>query len=270
MYCLPPALAQWNAVQARFEREERWQASVDDLGTYLNEIESVQEIYTQEFKITGRVLDVGGAQGRLRHYLNEGFVTMFVAVDPSIDAFRDLRSRHNLLRAYPRLREPCNFLACFAEHLPFQHGCFDLVHMRSVLDHLWDPYLAIREAYRVLRHDGSLLVGLTVLGGAGAAMQNRAQPALAARILRKTRREGIKGVVRAALIRLTSNGGRRDHTYQWRYEDVVDLLRRCGFVVAKEHWQGPPYATSVYLLARKRDAERARLQADAALEGLKT
>lgn len=253
-YCLPPALMHWSTVQVKFEHEERWQASVDDLGTYLNEIESVKEIYTREFGITGRVLDVGGSQGRLRHYLDLDSVRLFVSVDPFIDAFRSLRSRLNLLRAYPQLTEPCNFLACFAEHLPFRRGSFDWVHMRSVLDHLWDPYLAIKEAYRVLHRDGSLLVGLTVRGGAGAEMQGRKQATLPAQILKKIGREGVRGVARAARARLTSRlGEHRDHTFHWSYDDVVDLLDRCGLAVAKEHWQKPPYSTCVYLLARKRN-----------------
>ena len=69
------------------------------------------------------------------------------------------------MKAYPCLIEPCNFLLAQAERLPFKNNSFDWVHMRSVLDHLEDPYVALKEAYRVLEPGGSLLIGLTVSGG---------------------------------------------------------------------------------------------------------
>ena len=65
-YCLPQGAVFWDRVQGNFEDDDRWHSSVDDLHTYLAEIESVKEIYTEQFAIRGRILDVGGHQGRLR------------------------------------------------------------------------------------------------------------------------------------------------------------------------------------------------------------
>ena len=67
--------------------------------------------------------------------------------------------------AYPCLKEPLNFVAGVAERLPFQSKMFDYVHMRSVLDHLHDPYIAMKEAWRILKPEGKLLIGLSVTGG---------------------------------------------------------------------------------------------------------
>jgi hypothetical protein len=120
-------------------------ADRDSLDEYLSEIDSVKEIYENEFPISGSVLDVGGHQGRLRHYLSPNDRLLYVSVDPFIDVFL-YAQRPNLLKAYPCLSDPCNFLACHAENLPFAAACFEWIHMRSVLDHFADAYLSLREA----------------------------------------------------------------------------------------------------------------------------
>ena len=258
-YSVPEGTAVWDRVQNRFEGDDRWHSSVDDRDTYLAEIESVREVYTEQFSIRGRVLDVGGHQGRLRHFLAAEEVPMYVSVDPYLDAFRDLDTHPNLLSAYPKLRDPCNFLACHAERLPFQARVFDWVHMRSVLDHFEDPYVAVREAFRVLRSTGSLLVGLTVRGPRSTSNDEAAghraeeRKPLAARVARKLSREGFGGLLRLVDPRrrgVTRDG--RDHTFHWRYEDLIDLVTRCEYATVKEHWQKPPYSSVIYLQARKR------------------
>jgi SAM-dependent methyltransferase len=42
---------------------------------------------------------------------------------------------------------------------------FDLVLLISVLEHLWDPLRTLRECYRVLKHDGLLLVNVPTWRG---------------------------------------------------------------------------------------------------------
>jgi ubiquinone/menaquinone biosynthesis C-methylase UbiE len=41
---------------------------------------------------------------------------------------------------------------------------FDTVHMCSIINHSRDSELALNEAYRTLNRDGSLVIGLYVLG----------------------------------------------------------------------------------------------------------
>lgn len=257
-YCLPTGVARWADAQSEYERVYEKYTSLDILPLYLDEIDSVREIYTGQFFIKGRVLDVGGHQGRLRHFLNAEHVPLYVSVDPFPEVFENINSHPNLIRAYPSLLEPCNFLACHAENLPFARRSFDWVHMRSVLDHFCDPYLALKEAYRVLKDDGVLLVGLTVGGKPSAAKRdvivpgNQRSLSLLERVGKKVRREGFKSLIASIGERsrdvLKPSG---DHTFHWDYADLTDLLRRTAFVTVKEHWQEAPVSMCVYLQARK-------------------
>lgn len=142
----------WARGQTNYETWDMDLGQQDDYYVYLAEIDSVREIYTQEFSLNGRILDVGGHHGRLRHFLPQE--AEYLSIDPFATVFDNLEHHPNLLRAYPRLHEPCNFLQALAERLPLQTSTFDYVHMRSVLDHFFDPYLALCEARRVLRVGG--------------------------------------------------------------------------------------------------------------------
>ena len=106
----------------------------------------MREIYTDEFKLSGAILDVGGERGRLRHFLAPS--CQYLSVDP-FDCFVGLEKFPNLLRAYPSMAQPCNFVIGQAERLPLRPASFDYVHMRSVIDHFQDPFLALCEARRV-------------------------------------------------------------------------------------------------------------------------
>lgn len=45
-----------------------------------------------------------------------------------------------------------------ASHFPFKDGCFDAVVCSELLEHVPDPVAVLREAYRVLRENGALLI----------------------------------------------------------------------------------------------------------------
>ncbi len=135
---------------------------------------------------------------------------------------------------------------------------FDWVHMRSVLDHFQDPYLALKEAYRAVRDDGFLMIGLTVWGGPsskeiGGVRENQRAPSLMTMVRKKVRREGLGSLVTTARERLRDMVKPvDDHTFHWYHTNLTDLLQRTGFVIVKEHWQKPPFSMCVYLQARKR------------------
>src|ERR1051325_10318995 len=100
-FVMPASAQKWIQIQSLYERwsEEGWQR--DDPEEYRAEIESVKEIYTTEFHLAGNVLDVGGHQGRLRHYLVPDEISIYVSVDPFLDVFNHARGKPNLLAAYP-------------------------------------------------------------------------------------------------------------------------------------------------------------------------
>ena len=260
-YCTPAIVAKWSDIQDEYKKYHIKWSSLDDLTVYLGEIDSVKEIYIEEFSIRGKVLDVGGHQGRLRHFLKDKDVPLYVSVDPYLEIFQNLEFQPNLLRAYPCLRKPCNFLLCNAENLPFNKNTFDWVHMRAVLDHFQDPYLALKEAYRVLKVDGTLLIGLTVCGGQSSLKTDNnynnafSLEFIISKVKRKFREDGLIGLAKEATKRVMKRKEKKissEHMFRWKYEDLVDLMCITGFNIVKEHWPKPPFTMCIYLSAKKR------------------
>ena len=97
-----------------------------------------------------KVLDVGGGMGRMSIPLSQRhFVTL-----------TDLSSRM-LDLARPWASERLVLSQANARFLPFPDESFDYVLCIDVLPHLRDPMEAVREARRVLRPGGTLLVDVT-------------------------------------------------------------------------------------------------------------
>ena len=176
--------------------------------------------------------------------------SQYISVDPFLDVFQELESNPILMKVYPCLSNPCNFLCCHAERLPFLADSFDWVHMRSVLYHFFDPYIALKEAYRVLNEGGKIMIGLSITGGESPLSDKGAVSSLLSRIKKKTRDVGVLGIFRGILSRLI-NKHSDEHMFHWRYDDLLDLIRITGFEVEKFHWQKPPFEHCIYLTARK-------------------
>ncbi len=260
-YCIPDTVGKWIGVQEEYKKFHSKHKSIDDLNVYLDEIDSVKEIYNKEFTIKGKVLDVGGGQGRLRYFLEDKDVPLYVSIGPYLEVFQNLEYQLNLLKAYSCLCKPCNFLSGCAENLPFTKKSFDWVHMRSVLDYFCDPYLALKEAYRVLKIDGTLLIGLTVRGGQSSLKTDNNHDydsqhiSIVSKVKRKFRHEGSIGLARAVISRVVKKREKKitdDHIFRWTYKDLIDLVYTTGFNVVKEDWQKPPFTMCIYLSAKKR------------------
>lgn len=245
-YCTPAGLQSWEEAQSEYEQYHESSVKRDLLKEYLDEIDSVYEIYTTEFHIEGRVLDVGGHQGRLRHYLGTD-VTLYVSADPYLDIFSDIGKQPSLLQAYPCLSEPCNFVSAHAEYLPFKSGSFDWVHMRSVVDHFADPYLAFLEAYRCSKVGGKLMVGL-------ALMEKKYELDKKAEKV-KLKWDGFLGLLRAVSNRVRNMAVDHtdDHMFRLTQSTLRDLYVVTGWNVVKEHWQKPPFQFCIYTCAEKKN-----------------
>ena len=87
-----------------------------------------------------------------------------------------------------------------AEYLPLVGNAFDWVHMRSVLDHFLHRVPAIFEAHRVLRSGGKLLLGVHVTGGESPLREGSAEAAVASRLRRKVKYEGMGATLIALCI----------------------------------------------------------------------
>jgi len=198
---------------------------------YKKEIAYDQPIY-DHFDITGDILDVGGLTGTLREFLNKD--SRYISIDPFIEAI--FKTPLEKIEAYKCLKEKFNFVGAVAEFIPFKSESFDWVHMRSMLDHVQVPDLALKEAYRVLKNDGALLVGMYVEGG----------------------KSGKKPLVRLAkditkeVLSLVGLKKYKDfHTWHPTYHNLLKLITDNGFKASESFWQPHWKNQVVYVLAHK-------------------
>jgi hypothetical protein len=63
---------------------------------------------------------------------------------------------------YPFLGAEVDFVIGHGENLPFRSNAFDIVHLRSVIDHFLNPELALREVYKVMKKSGVLIIGVSL------------------------------------------------------------------------------------------------------------
>ena len=223
----------WKIGQDFFEQVEvSGSAYNNKVEAYKKEIDYDRPIY-QHFKMKGDILDLGGLNGTVREFLSKD--TRFVSVDPFIDGIFQIPPAKK--EAYKCLSKPLNFIGSLAEFIPFQADAFDWVHMRSMLDHVQVPDLALKEVYRVLKPGGKLLVGMYVEGGKSG---------------RKPLIRLIKDVIREALGWIRINRFKDHHTWHPTYVNLLKLITDNGFEVQDSYWQ--PYWKDqvVYVLASKR------------------
>lgn len=162
---------------------------------------------------------MGGA-GTVREFLAED--VEFVSTDPWLAApFSNSIARKS---AYRCLNHPLNFIGATAEFLPFVAMSFDWVHMRSMLDHVQVPDLALLEAYRVLRPGGKILIGLYVEGGKLGVISVERQ---------------FKNTVKAKLQLIGINRWKDHHVWHPSYSGLTKLIKDNGFAIEDTFWQ--PY-----------------------------
>jgi ubiquinone/menaquinone biosynthesis C-methylase UbiE len=209
----------WKKGQIEYEKSSSKIISSDKNIDYTVEKEAMKVVY-EKIPVEGDCLDVGGHQGRLREFLNSD--QKYVTCDPYMNVFDNIYERPNLLKAYPFLVEPVNFVCCHAEFLPFKSNSFQTVHMRSVIDHFLNPELALNEAYRVLKKDGGLIIGSYINGGKhGRVSFDRY----------------AKDVVKKCLHAIGVSKWDDHHIWHPGYKELIELLSICNFEIDKVYWQ---------------------------------
>ena len=222
----------WKIGQDFYELTETTGLGYNDrVEAYKKEIDYDRPIY-QHFKMEGDILDLGGLTGNVREFLSED--TRLVSADPFLDGIFQIPPARK--EAYKCLSKPLNFIGALAEFIPFQEEVFDWVHMRSMLDHVQVPDLALKEVHRVLKPDGKLLVGLYVEGGKSG---------------RKTFIRFTKDVIREVLGWMRIKRFKDHHTWHPTYVNLLKIITSNGFKVQDTFWQ--PYWKNqvVYVLATK-------------------
>lgn len=112
-------------------------------------IENIHKIFNSEFKKNNSpfsILDVGCADGSISaHFLL-----------PNVSVFGLDSSEHNVFLAQKKGINAV--VGDISNCVPFSSNTFNMVLMGELIEHLFDPDFAIKEAYRVLKNDGSLVL----------------------------------------------------------------------------------------------------------------
>jgi len=126
-----------NIFEIEADRYERW--FENHPGAYQSEIETIRSL----LPASGRGLEIGTGSGRFSVPLG-----IIDGVEPAV-AMRQLAEQRGL-----------NVLDAKAEALPFPDNAFDFALMVTTICFVDDANLACREAWRVLKPGGRLVIGL--------------------------------------------------------------------------------------------------------------
>jgi ubiquinone/menaquinone biosynthesis C-methylase UbiE len=214
---------------------EHWEASgigyKNEIKKYEDEIIYDKPIY-ENFKLNGTILDIGGGTGTVREFLPND--VNFISIDPFLNIQFNIPA--SKIASYSCLSRKLNFISALAEFLPFQENSFDWVHMRSMLDHVQVPDLALIEAHRVLKNDGKLLVGMFVDGGKDGNFTFK----------------DFKRLIKEYVGRLFRYNKWVDHhTWHPTFKNLQKLIESNNFIIEEIYWQPYWNNTVVYIQAKK-------------------
>lgn len=226
----------WAKSQTDYEAwQERHLSRWEGADWYYPYVDSeTKEIY-DELELGGRVLDVAGAFGLVAQQSALDADT-FVSLDAMPVLWKDLGRYKRFTAHYAGCAPLCRAPA-FAEFLPIRSCTFDVVHMRSCIDHFSNPLLAVKEAYRVLVPGGRIIIGVSLEGA------YRKGP--------KGLRENLKAFIkRTTVLRMTYEAIFDHHIFHPTRENLRALAEAGGFRVTKEVW-APAYHNVLYLEGTK-------------------
>jgi len=107
------------------------------------------------------VLEIGCGHGGISCFMAAAGARSVVGMDLNrVNLAVARRHRQDHAQRLGSASLPVHFIEADARQMSFADGSFDLVIADSLFEHVMDPEAVLREARRVLRHDGRLLVPL--------------------------------------------------------------------------------------------------------------
>tara|TARA_B100000242_G_scaffold264319_1_gene211782 strand:- start:20496 stop:21335 length:840 start_codon:yes stop_codon:yes gene_type:complete len=223
---------EWTEGQTEFER---WETSStyykSKVENYKKEINRDRSIY-DHFKLKGDILDVGGLTGTTREFLNKD--SRYISIDPYINCLKEIPEPRR--KAYKCLSQKLNFIGAMAEFLPFKEQSFDCVHMRSMIDHVQIPDLALKEAKRVLKKEGFVLIGIFVEGGKYEKISTL---------------DFFKENIKSMLVKIGFQKFKDHHIFHPTLSNLKKLIKDNGFTISDYFWQPEWNDQVVYIKANK-------------------
>lgn len=121
-----------------------------EIGSFVDTLEKNLMKEVAEPKKDEKVLDLGCGTGVYSYWLNEQGLSV-TGIDISSGMLNVAKSKVNA--------DQIKFLKGDIEHLPFENETFDLVISNIVLEFTANPKEIVKEAFRVLKKDGRLVIG---------------------------------------------------------------------------------------------------------------
>ena len=145
------------------------------------------------------------------------------------------------LESYKCLSKNLNLIYANAEFQPFISNSFDWLHLRSMLDHVHSPDLALMEAWRLLKPGGHLLIGISIEGSREG--NNK--------IISKVIHES-KQIIKVLLNLVGIKKWKKDvHVFHPTFKGLMKIIKDNGFIIEEEYAQ-PCWGGKVwYISARK-------------------
>lgn len=134
----------WAAIQDRYELRTAHEKPQD----YIEFARQLANQFKKFVGVAGLVLDVGCGNGRYAGGTYESYNHVYLDTDNTIIGLDPLESTEY---RFPVVK-------AFGEDIPFQNDMFDAVVIFSVLDHLIDPVIVLKEARRVLKPSGNVFI----------------------------------------------------------------------------------------------------------------
>lgn len=127
--------------------EDKWGEKILTKDAIFDREKISLQMIKRHAKKNGKFLDVGCGIGY--------FLSHLKSIQPNMEYFGVDYSKYNLAKArhYAKVKW-CDL----NQNIPFDKSSFDTVYMAEVIEHLVDPDRVLREAHRVLKKKGTLIV----------------------------------------------------------------------------------------------------------------